>query len=63
MGIYSGNLFDVDWSDFEEVKKVADDLGEGQSIVWNEKHGCYNIVHTGHEGGREVVYRTKVTLH
>jgi hypothetical protein len=43
---YYGNVFRVDWNNFEAVLKIANQLGRGQSIVKHADRENFNVTHT-----------------
>lgn len=52
----------VDWANLAAVKRYADTLGAGHSVVLRPGRTTFNVMHTSREGelrGEIVVYRTK----
>jgi hypothetical protein len=66
MRVPAKEVFGIDWTNLEAVKKLADKFGSGMSVYKHPDRRNYNITHTSREKDREVeafvVYRTGGTL-
>lgn len=61
MKVRASTVFSIDWTNLDEVKKLADKLGPGMSVYKHPDRQNYNIIHSvkeNTESGVIIVYRT-----
>jgi hypothetical protein len=57
MGVFRGNIFAVDWTDLEAVKRVCKTFGHGSVVIKFPERDNYNITHTDNMTNHPDLYR------